>query len=228
MESLLDEIKSRGYWKVIIRPAEFRQDYIRNYLSLERIIEKCSVQLRGWAFPHLDKSIGFKKLHDCIEQEVEWEFIREFWRLYQSGQFVHFCGIFFDWEDQSQLRPKNSAWKQGEYLPVEDTLFRFTEIFEFASRYSLTEAGAEQMNIEIVLSGLQDRCLQLGYPRIGFVITKRKSNISEFSQNYPLARTELIAKSKEFALEASKELFARFGWDVTIEYLRGIQTEMGR
>ncbi len=56
------------------------------------------------------------------------------WRFYQTGQFVDFAGVTYDWDDQSQRRLPSQGWKPGEILNVQDALFTFTEIFEFAAR----------------------------------------------------------------------------------------------
>jgi len=86
---------------------------------------------------------------DWIGQEPEWEQYLELWRFYQSGQFVDFMGLDEDWRDQSKLWPPPGDWKPCLFLDVEETVFQLTEIFEFAARLSLTEAGDEITNLKV-------------------------------------------------------------------------------
>src|SRR5438093_8765937 len=102
MSPLLDKIKSHGHWRVVIRPFTFKKTRISEIKRLLPLLEKASVQLRGWDFPHIDRNdpptIGL----DYIGQECDWEDILEIWRFYQSGQFVHISGMRYDWLDLSK------------------------------------------------------------------------------------------------------------------------------
>ena len=72
---------------------------------------------------------------DWIGQEFQWEEYHylEMWRFYQSGQFIHHCWhTSSDWYDRNHYWPANDAWQLGAILGIGDTIFRFTEIFEFA------------------------------------------------------------------------------------------------
>lgn len=46
-QAILDKIRTRGYWRVVIRPTSFDEDHIPDYADLFRIVEKNSVRLRG-------------------------------------------------------------------------------------------------------------------------------------------------------------------------------------
>ena len=52
--TVLDKIRTRGYWRVLIRPTQFDENHIADYSDLFPIVEKNSVQLRGWDYPHID------------------------------------------------------------------------------------------------------------------------------------------------------------------------------
>ena len=54
--TVLNKIRSRGYWRVVIRPTTFQEHRVPRYADLFPIIEKNSVQLRGWDYPHIDRS----------------------------------------------------------------------------------------------------------------------------------------------------------------------------
>lgn len=50
MDGVIDRIKSRGYWKVIIRPSDFRRDRIPDFQTLKQIITKSSFRCGGGVF----------------------------------------------------------------------------------------------------------------------------------------------------------------------------------
>jgi hypothetical protein len=228
MKETIEKIKSRGHWKVIIRPSDFEQNRISDLNRLKEIIPQVSVTLRGWSLPHIDRHNPIQVGLDWIQQEVEWSDHVEAWRLYQSGQFIFWGSIRDDWLDQSFWGPPPQGWEVGASISVIDVVFRFTEIFEFAARLSMTEAGGELMNIDVTLFGLKNRRLRIDSPsRAGFDYP-RICHVESFPQQFSVSRQELVAEPKVLALKASKELFERFDWSPSIELLRGIQDELGR
>lgn len=228
MSKLLEKIRSRGYWKVVIHPAEFAENRVPSISALYPILQKTSVQLGGWDFPHLDTQ---EKPHidkDWIGQEINWEHHLELWRFYQSGQFIHFSGMLEDWRDQSNLWPPDKDWKPGLDLRVHEAVFRFTQIFEFAARLAVTEAGDQQTHVEIIVSGLAGRAL-CNLPGRWPFRQKRKASIPELPHKVDLSQMQLVTEPKELALKPAIELFRRFGWDPTLDLVRDIQDEaLGR
>jgi hypothetical protein len=153
------------------------------------------------------------------------------WRFYQSGQFIHFSGMPIDWRDQSGFWPasEDPQWKAGTLLDVMETIFRFTEIFEFAARLSLTEAGYEQMHIEIRSANLKGRKLWIDR-RLGRMpfVHDYTASLDYFPHHVDLERTDLVAHPREYALESSLELFKRFDWNPPLELLRNMQSQLRR
>ncbi|MGH7807080.1 MAG: hypothetical protein ACRENT_03215, partial [Thermodesulfobacteriota bacterium] len=186
MSMILDKIRSRGYWRVVIYPTRFIKDRISPITVLYPLVEKTSVQLRGWDFPHVDRKQDPHIDLDWISQEVDWNHSVEVWRFYQSGQFIHYAGIGSDWRDQSGLWPADKGWTPGALLGIVHTVFRFTEIFEFASRLALTDAGDEQMHIEVTLSGLQGRKLFVDSERREPFFSDYKASIKELPYSVDL------------------------------------------
>ena len=54
MSELLERIRSRGYWKAIVRPTTFVERRVKRHSDLLPILEKNSVEIKGWSFPHID------------------------------------------------------------------------------------------------------------------------------------------------------------------------------
>lgn len=211
---------------MIVRPTRFNPKHIPDIASLYPILQRTSVSLRGWDFPHLDSHKSPQIDIDWIGEELDWEHHIYVWRFYQSGQFFHLSNMSIDWRDQSSFWPPDKDWKPNTLLGVGDTIACLTEIFEFATRLALSEAGDERMHIEIIVGNLVGRALYVDSHKRWPFDYRYSASIKEFPYSIDLSKTDLIAKSREFALEGATELFKRFGWSTTIEILRSWQEEL--
>lgn len=226
MNELVKKIRSRGYWEVVIRPHMFVGKRLPVITGLYRLVERTSVNLRGWDFPHIDPHTEPHIDVDWIGQESQWENYLEVWRFYQSGQFFDILGMDEDWHDQSSLWPPSGDWRPGATFSVTDAVFRFTEIFEFGTRLQLAGAGDESVHIEVTAGGLKGRELVFDVPgRVG-LFRKRKASLDKLPYQVNLPQAELIANPRELALKPAIELFQRFDWDPSIDLLREIQSKL--
>ncbi len=228
MSKLLEKIRSRGYWLVVIRPVRFVEKRIPDISLLYPILQKTYVRLRGWDFPHLEPPNATHIDMDWIGQELEWQHLLSSWQFYQSGQFIHISGIPIDWRDQSSFWPADGEWKPGVLLGIGETIYRFTEICEFAARLSLSEAGDELMHIDIIADNLKGRVLYVDNQRRWPFDFPYRASIEKYPHSIELSRSDLVARPKDIALQAVNEFFKRFGWNTTIDMLRDWLQEMMR
>ena len=225
MSEILEKLKSRGYWRILVRPAEFVATRVQSLLGLGEIVRKSALELRGWDFPHITLHTNLDIGLDWVGQEVDWSEHVESWRLYQSGQFAFYGSILDDWQDQSIWESLKPDWRAGQYLSVFDTIARFTAAYEFASRISLTEAGGEMISIHVTIVGLRGRELRIDHPRRSGFSYPRTAAIPEFPFKVSVPRAQLVAEARELALVNANELFTRFNWTPGVEFLRGMQNE---
>jgi hypothetical protein len=228
MSALLTKIRSKGHWEVVIRPHKFNKLKLPDISSLYPLLQKTSVQLRGWDFPHLDWNTPPHIDIDWVGQECNYGDILEIWRFYRSGQFIHISGIRYDWTDPQLLAHGRFKSPTLPVLGIGDTLFRLTEIFEFASRLALTEAGDGQMHLQIILNGLTGRSLWVDSQNRMQFVQRHTAEIDKFPYEIEVSKTKLIAEPRDLAIEAAIELFRRFGWNPTPEQLRGQQSDLKR
>jgi len=205
---VLTKIASRGYWKVVMQPPVFKPDRIAGLLDCEKLVANCQVSLRGWDYPHYET---MQSGIDHIWSQTDWEDYKEFWRFYQSGQFVHYFGCHEDWWIDSGLStPELRQRRPGEVLEIISTLFQLTEIYEFASRLAQRGIFDEQTTIVVELHGMRGRKL-IALHRILFPI-----NYTCAEKDLPFEKRfsteELIAKTSELALEHALWVFERFNW----------------
>ena len=226
-QTVLEKIRTRGYWRVVIRPTTFRENQIPNCSDLFPIIEKNSVRLRGWDYPHVDHRNQPKIGADWVGQESEWEDEIEVWRFHTSGQFVHFFVIAGEWRDHSTRWPAEAGWKPGRLIYYVQSAYSFVEIFEFAARLALSPAGAPSMRVEIDLKGLKGRRIvseDIMVPMNGIYIT----DTPEWNHRWEGSQPELIARPRELAAQAAQQFFARFGLDLSLEIVTRVQARIGR
>ena len=225
MSSLLEKIRLRGHYRVVIRPCTFDAARIPNISSLYPIVERAAVELRGWDFPHIERPPRPHIDIDWVGQESEWQCYLEVWRLYKSGQFVDMSGIASDWLDHASWRQPPEGWKPGTHLGILDTIYLFSEVFEFAARLALTEAGDDLMHIEVTLRGLRGRFLEMDDPRRWPVYHQQAASIDELPYLHDVQRADLVARPNELAVAPTLEVFRRFGWDPTEDLIRDMQTK---
>jgi hypothetical protein len=218
----MGKIKSTGYWRVNIRPTKFEKTRIDSPDHCWKLVELCRVYLRGWDYPHMEeKTIG----EDWVQSGVDLDTFGhvELWRFYQSGQFIHYFSCLEDYREKEvntlikgsragRLLQKG-ALDQGRYsgLSVLSTLYRVTEIFEFAARLAQREVLQPSLEISIKLVGMENRTLffwdpgrqllDAYFPQINEILFEKKLSIGES-----------IAESHANALDATIYIFGKFRW----------------
>ncbi len=70
---LVETIRSRGYWEVVIRPADFDPARLPAPPALAEVVRSCAVRLVGWSFPQataLGDVAGIGP--DWVDRASEW------------------------------------------------------------------------------------------------------------------------------------------------------------
>ena len=227
---LKKKIQRRGYWKVIIRPTKFVEECIPEILTLYPLIQKTAVSIRGLSFPYTSGGLEYQMDNNWVGQEYEWDWVREVWRFYQSGQFAHISGLLEDWHDESKWNPAQEGWQPGHILSVEGVVYHLTEVFEFAARLSLAHEYIfdERVFIEVELSNLKGRKLTLSPSRWLPLPEWYDAHANTIPLGRAYLKEEVIAAPRELALEQAMKIFHRFKWDPSKETLQDIQSRIGR
>lgn len=225
---IFKKIRSRGYWKVVIRPNHYNKSLISNFTTLYPIIAQRAVRLRGWDFPQVEVGSEPERGLDWIAQSSEYDYYLEYWRFYQSGLFVDYSAMTDDWRDQSKFSPPSANWHPGVVLPLNDTVFRYTEIMEFAARIASTELYStdRMVHVAIEIVGLRNRQIYFDSHRAAPTFQVRQSSIDTFPFILDITRADLIANKRDYALSAAANLFQRFGLQYSPGSLKGIQEEL--
>jgi hypothetical protein len=207
-----------------MRPLPFDAERLR-YEDLENVIEQATVRMRGWPVPYIDHREQWLRGNDWIGQDIDALMVShlEAWRLFTSGQFVHFRAITADWGEANRIAPQRQAEK---IIPVWEILYYLTEVAELAARLTLKVRTPNSMLVRAKLSGMADRGLVVGQ-RSRAEFTRpyiQAQDVVQAEVNIPA--DELVAEPRDVALGLSHDLLLRFGWKPSIEQLRSHQQEL--
>lgn len=221
-------IKERGYRTVRIRPETHNTDAEVRLPDLEKAVQRSAVSLRGWDFPHVDNQSPLRRDADFVEQATDWAHFVELWRAYRSKQFYSIAGLWDDWRDKEPvLWTPSDDWKPCTRLSVEDTVFRFAEIFEFAARWSIAMKIEGRVVIAVEVVKLEDRSLELGPDRSRFIFPKT-AHLQSWRSSESYSTSKLVAQPRELSIPLAIDFFEKFSWDVQPETIREIQGELRR
>lgn len=229
LNDLLARIQSRCYWRVVVRPETFKAQRIRDFGTLINVVRNSSVAIRGWNFPHVEDTDGARIAgDDWVGESLVWREHLDHWRIFQSGQFYAMNGMWWDWQGLTAERPDGNG--PVSVFPLWDAIYRFTEVYEFAARLALTEAGDKAMRVEIEIGNLMDRRLEQDdyrkTPLRPHYVFKAPSFAYPIFDEGPISREKLVANSRELAAKATKELLDRFGFNISLEGIKVWQDEL--
>ena len=210
-EDLLSVIKATGYWRILIRPTVFEARRIKDRNTARQLVDENKLMLRGWDFPHLDPARQLVDT-DWIGSGIDWGDIKEYWRLYLSGQFVHYRAMIEDYHEVSWRSSAFPGGKPDKYLEIISTLYTITEVYEFAKRLTTKEALGSAAEISITLSDTQGRVLV--YSDIGrrFLERNHVSSKPQISSTRIVSAAELAATASQLALTTTVDIFEQFNW----------------
>lgn len=217
-EELIKKIKSRGYWKVQFQPFKFKKNAVERKKLLE-IVGKSTVKLRGWDYPHFshwdDPSNRQAVLGaNFIEGGSDWDVQIEFWRMYESCQFVHLFAMDEDWWQESGFYSDSryKGIKPGEVFNIISGLYTIFEIFEFAHRLAKSGVFGEGVTICISLNNTQGRKLKIMDFMRGPLFGDYKSHEKNITFKKEFSIEELINEHKKLSIDTAIWIFESFNW----------------
>jgi len=229
-DELVRKIKSRGYWRVNLRPSKFEKERISSLADCANLVRECEVRLRGWYYPHYGKYEPMSGL-DWVESRVDWADYKGIWRMYQSGQFIHLFGCKEDWleEDVKVFGPPRFEIPPPKtILDVFNTLYTLTEIYEFTSRLAQKNLFDTGLYLSIELHGMKNRKLViLNRQRFPLFEDYICQILDDMPRSFTLQAGEIISRGSELALQHAIWVYERFNWrKPSIEVLKDAQNKL--
>lgn len=219
-EGLLEKIQGAGHWRILIRPITPLDEKL-SIARCREAVSKANVELRGWDYPHVlfrnDESGGYSNADGYFEHWTDWLSHIEFWRMFQSGQFLHYRGMWEEWDEFNNMPAK-------PFLSIEGAIYLFTEVAEFAARLTGYADMKDGVSISIGAHQTAGRRLWVGRNRIQFWEPKETAAASiSIVKNLT---TDGSTSPAQISLEMIKEFFDRFGWNPEDDQVRRDQDRL--
>jgi hypothetical protein len=227
-DEILQKIKSKGYWKITILPSEYRKDRTK-VSEIKTTVEKCQVRKRGWPYPYVPQYgdiVGSELIsNDYYTCSIDWRNHLEEWRMYRSGQFVHYLALREDWSEE-----KIAHVGELKVLEIVLTLYSTTEVFLFISNLGLAGFYDGNILVQMELHDVYDRILAfyvMNYRKFRELHNVYKCKMEEpIRINKTIKKLDIISSNQSISMNVLEEVFEKFGWTAKIgEILRGDQDE---
>lgn len=208
------------HWCVNLRPEYYEPELIPTLSKCSSLIEQNRVKLGEWSYPY--ENYESVQGSNWIASSTDFFGRKEYWRFYQSSQFVHLFSII----EVTKPGYRNNLQKQSSqllsykkinpssvpgFIIITNFVYTVTEIFEFAARLCTNGIYRGKINITISLNKIK-----------GFILTKEEkfpelrclyqANENILNYSLPVASDALVANSPEQSLKAIVWFFERFGW----------------
>jgi hypothetical protein len=220
------------HWRVNIRPGTYVPDVIPSLSQCVELIEKNRVRLRGWDYPHLSLQKGERgQGRNWVASWSAFMGHCEYWRLYQSSQFVHLFSVRESteagWREKLQADTeshlkhyKGVDWNQVPgFLSVINFSYCVTEVVEFAARMAQSGFSPGTLNLRIDVIGIRDFVLTTSPERGWWHYYAASEDVLGNSWTQPIDR--LVSDTTQCVTDILVWFFERFGWmDPPVEVLR--------
>ncbi|OGQ06121.1 MAG: hypothetical protein A2W61_02320 [Deltaproteobacteria bacterium RIFCSPLOWO2_01_44_7] len=224
-------VLNKPHWRVNFRPEYYEKELIGSLAECFQIIEQTKVRLRGWDYPHLSRHTEQREYgKDWVGSWSLFGQHSEYWRFYQSGQFLHFLGVResvdLGWRQKLENLTKGHLehltidWtKVPGYISILNFLYTVTEIFEFAARMCQKGVYKGKILITIEIKGIKGFILTTEWNRAWFDCYAASEDI--LGKTWELDSTDLVTESPVHSLNTVFWFFERFGWlDPAVEVFR--------
>lgn len=217
-------VREHPYWRVLLRPTPYDDSRLPTLAKCWEVVEQNRVQLRGWDYPHVSRREEERgRGTNWVASWSDFGERYEYWRLYQSGQFVHLFSVREAteprWRERLQAdarshlgHMKHVDWNTAPgFINITNFIYSMTEILEFAARLAQRGVYTGSVELTIELHGIKGFALMADWNRAwhSYYATQEDS----LKRKVSLQTDQLVADSASQSLEAILWFFERFGWD---------------
>lgn len=223
MKKLIEKIKEKGYWKVIIRPTKFMENRISNKDEAAKIIQESKIVFRGWDYPHIDHREGIVRSgSDSVSSFCDWpeggHF--EFWKFYLNGQFVHYFSMREDYEmseeEKEKIRgsfPFSKLDKEADrFLSIISALYSITEIHFFAANLAKLGNFSKETEMVIELGNVEGRVLFFWGEPFRHLFQAYTCRYQPIVEKRTFLTKDLMSDPANLALDFTIDIFKEFNW----------------
>lgn len=235
-EAHIKLIQQMPHWRIVVRPDRHEAERIPTLSACWKLIEKRRLMLRGWDYPHLDThNDGQENGANWIASGSAWGRHFEYWKLFQSGQFVHLLAL----HEATAPDHVGAAQKAAAEMPggIPETvkgsvnilwlLHTVTEVHMFAASLAAEGDYAGNIAIELQLVNAAGFILTADSRRAWWLFCQNTQN--PLGREWTYTAETLVKGAGPKALDATSWFLERFGWrDPNIQQLQGDQEKLLR
>jgi hypothetical protein len=229
VSDLAARIRDRGYWMVVVRPSAFAFKRITDLTAVPSRLRLMSIQRRGWYFPHVGRDESTIYGDGWVGQDTEWEEFHEMWRVSESGQFLHLCGMRYDWDGRRALGVGEKVLTGERIIGMGDVIHRFSEIYEFAGVWNNVVAEDTGVRLKIEVGNFQGMRLVVDDPGRFALSDRHVAGTNEaFSVEDNVVAGMGLEELWSRARNEAARFFRRFGFVASTEVVEDWQRKLGR
>lgn len=216
-------VLEKPHWRVNFRPEVYIGEAIPSLSQCFQIIEKNQVRLRGWYYPHLSNHADERTQgKNWVASWVTFRGHIEYWRFYQSTQFIHYFSVRESteegWRAKLQKQTASHLFHNSDidwntvpgFISITNFLYTVTEIIEFAARLCQAQVYKGNLDISIQISSIKGFMLTADEDRAWNVYCPAGEDMLD--KIWTIDSGSLIADSPEYSLDIIAWFFERFGW----------------
>ena len=204
---ILDAVKEKAHYAITMLP---RSPKNLSFVELEEIVEYCTVKRRELSYPYAPGG-KVQRLERCIEASHMGGLHAGVWRLYKSGQFKEYLGLYeARWPQAEPSSAMSGTPLRERFLEPVVTLYQISEVFLFASR--LAKRIPDVWRIEIKLCDMQDRFLDIRVPKRYGLYTDYRCSVPTIVLSTEIDSWSLESQYADLALKKTLEVMGIFGW----------------
>jgi len=234
----IERVQDMPHWRIVINPGRYDPERISTLSKCWQVMEKRRLVLRGWDYPHLDNHDGGRgNGANWIASGCAWGGHNEYWKFFQSGQFVHLLGLYEGADPHrasKAMRATETMLSAGHatdtlkgYVDIVSLLYTVTEVHTFAAGLVAEGIFDDSVKVEIQLVNAADFILTADRLRVWPLFCRNTENPLGKEWIYPTQA--LLASAGPKALEATVRFLESFGWnDPNIEQLQRDQEKFLR
>lgn len=222
------------HWRVTYRPSSYDENRIDALSECLEVVSKNRVKLRGWDFPHIPRrNDEFQYGSRWIASWSDFMGHLEYWRFYQSTQFLYLGSVRevteTEWSErirqtQRVIAKKDLSDSQG-FLSITNFIYNVTEIFEFAARLAQASVYSDPVEIAIRLTGIRGFVLAADPDRAWHDAYAASESVLSYQKT--LTPADLVATAAEAAVTCTVWFFERFGWlNPNVDVIRSDQQKL--
>lgn len=203
---------------VTFRPELYEADKIPSLTECFKLIEQSRFRVGGWSYPAQVFSEN-QRLYGS-NWIGGWSNLTEYdyWQFYQSTQFLSMTALQSEQDEEIEKRlntlsnhPSTKMTVDG-VISLSNLIYRMTLMFEFAARLCTKDVYQGALTIHIKLGNIQNFVVaETGFHAFFFNHLYQTSS-SALENRWTLPIDELVANSREHAIQAVVWFVQRFGW----------------